>query len=163
MHGNGDVDNNGGVLPLQALDSLEAKFTFLTEISGPIQEHFDLAIGTSPCGLVVFGLFINGWSVRQCSNQFVRLAKMAFSRPQSLVMAIHTDSRYRASDMEQALKKAFGTERARLDWSEAANRYLTTKVAVTATTTDTSSACIFGNYNGEGSRPSGCGMFASQQ
>ena len=43
------IDGGGvrGVLPLQALGNLEATFNRLTGLSGPIQEHFDLALGTS--------------------------------------------------------------------------------------------------------------------
>ena len=59
--------------------------------------------------------------------------------------------------MEDALKGVFGTDRALLDWSGVAAGVFTTKVAVTATTTDTSSACVFANYGGEGSRPVNCG------
>ena len=43
------IDGGGvrGVLPLQALENLEATLNRLTGLSGPIQEHFDLALGTS--------------------------------------------------------------------------------------------------------------------
>ena len=59
--------------------------------------------------------------------------------------------------MEEALKEAFGTDRALLDWGGEAASAFTTKVAVTATTTDTSTACVFANYGGEGNRPVDCG------
>ena len=43
------IDGGGvrGVLPLQALGNLEATFNRLTGLEGPIQQHFDLALGTS--------------------------------------------------------------------------------------------------------------------
>jgi hypothetical protein len=107
----------------------------------------------------VLGLFINGWSVRDCSNQFVRLAEKAFGKPRPLLMSLLKDSRYGARNMEEAVKAVFGEDRTLLGWSDATN--LATKVAVTATTTDTSSACVFSNYIGEGTRPSDCGMCAS--
>ncbi|KAI5796092.1 acyl transferase/acyl hydrolase/lysophospholipase, partial [Pyronema domesticum] len=149
------IDGGGirGVLPLQALRSLETTFNYLTGTSGPIQEHFDLAIGTSSGGLIVFGLFINGWSVGECANQFVRLAEKAFSKPRNLLISIFT-SRYSAGGMDEALKEAFGDEKSLIDWSHAS---FPTKVAVTATTTDTPSACIFGNYIVEGFQPPDCG------
>ena len=61
--------------------------------------------------------------------------------------------------MEEALKGAFGTDRALLDWAGIAACAFTTKVAVTATTTDTSSACVFANYRGEGSHSVDCGKY----
>ncbi|KAF8533989.1 acyl transferase/acyl hydrolase/lysophospholipase [Trichophaea hybrida] len=151
------IDGGGvrGVLPLQALHSIELAFNELTGISGPVQAHFDLALGTRIGGLIVFGLFLNGWSVKECSSQFVQLAEKAFSNPRRVLMSVLTDSRYGVSDMEHALKKAFGEDRALLDWSNVGS--LTTKVAVTATTTDTSSPCIFANYTGEGPRLVDCG------
>jgi hypothetical protein len=54
------VDGGGirGVIPLQALSSLERTINRLTGISGPIQEHFDLAIGTSSGIQIQKGLFV---------------------------------------------------------------------------------------------------------
>ena len=43
------IDGGGvrGVLPLKALGNLEATFNRLAGPSGPIQEHFNIALGTS--------------------------------------------------------------------------------------------------------------------
>ena len=43
-------------------------------------------------------------------------------------------------------------DRALLNWGGVAAGVFTTKVVVTATTTDTSPACVFANYQGEGGR-----------
>ena len=72
-------------------------------------------------------------------------------------MWLLTDSRYGGTNMENALKEAFGSERALMDWSKASSK--STKVAVTATTTKTCSPCIFANYTGEGCRSSDCGLY----
>jgi hypothetical protein len=142
-----------GVLPLKALAGIEDTFSRLTGIKGPIQEHFDLAIGTSAGGLIVLGLYINGWSVQETSNRFIRLAEHAFRKPRHLLLSLLMGSRYGADDIEQALKEAFG-DRSMLDCSDVHS--FGTRIAVTSTT-DTS-ACLFANYTGD--RSSDCGMFS---
>lgn len=176
------IDGGGirGVVPLSTLHELEKSINQLAGLSYPIQENFDLAYGTSSGrpsltlrskitnrvgGLIVFGLFLNGWSVEECLENFVTLARRAF-RPrdfgipflqkfQKFLVSYLADSRYGATSLEIALKDAFGTS-AMLDWSESCN--FGTKVAVTATTVEDSSPCIFSSYSGMGTRSAECGM-----
>jgi hypothetical protein len=94
--------------------------------------------------------------LEECEGHFARFAEKTFNKPRNLLMSLLTDSRYGSGDIEEALKEAFGVDRTLLEWSK--NDSLTRKVAVTATTTDTSTPCIFANYSGEGRRLSNCGM-----
>ncbi|KAF8545288.1 acyl transferase/acyl hydrolase/lysophospholipase [Trichophaea hybrida] len=147
------VDGGGvrGVIPLRALIELEDAICELIGFRIPIQQNFDMAFGTSSGGLIVLGLFLNGWTVVECLKQFISLAESAF-RPQLLVACL-ADSRYSARGLEGALKAAFG-ERRMLDWP--ANQEFSAKVAVTATTVNDTSPCLFSNYNKDVIRD-GCG------
>jgi hypothetical protein len=160
------IDGGGirGVVPLSTLRELEQTISRLAGLSYPIQENFDLAYGTSSGGLVVFGLFLNGWSVEECMEKFVALARRAF-RPRDLslpflrkaqrfLISYFADSRYSATGLEAALKDAFGTG-TMLEWSRSHD--FGVKVAVTATTVESSSPCIFPSYSGMGTRSAECG------
>lgn len=59
-------------------------------------------------GLIVFGLFINCWSLNECSNQFVRLAEKAFHKLRRFLVSHLTDSCYCEDNIEEAPKEAFG-------------------------------------------------------
>jgi hypothetical protein len=160
------IDGGGirGVVPLSTLRELEQTISQLAGLSYPIQENFDLAYGTSSGGLVILGLFLNGWSVEECLEKFVTLARRAF-RPRNLslpflqkaqrfLISYFADSRYSATGLEDALKDAFGTG-TMLDWSRSHD--FGAKVAVTATTVESSSPCIFPSYSGMGTRSAECG------
>ena len=115
-------------------------------------------------GLIVLGLFMNGWSVEEGLENFMRLAKQAFKAPSSsigktlhgLLMSIFTDSRYGSKNIENALLEAFGSDRTMLGWTETGNHR--TRVAVTATSPATATPCIFSNYTGN-TRLVNCGLF----
>ncbi|PWW72455.1 hypothetical protein C7212DRAFT_348182 [Tuber magnatum] len=66
-----------------------------------------------------------------------------------------SDSRYKARGLENALQEAFGTSGNLFGHS--INYTSRTKVAVMATTTEDTSACLFTNYNGPGTRSDQCG------
>ncbi|KFY53939.1 hypothetical protein V496_07360, partial [Pseudogymnoascus sp. VKM F-4515 (FW-2607)] len=90
----------------------------------PIQEHFDLVVGTSSGGLTGWGLSGEGWSVEECDNN--------------------------SSGIKKAICSSFGEDAVLF------GNATSTKIAITATTTDKSSTVIFTNYNGP-QRPVGCG------
>ncbi|KAA8895327.1 acyl transferase/acyl hydrolase/lysophospholipase [Sphaerosporella brunnea] len=149
------VDGGGvrGVIPLQALQELESAIGNRIGYTIPIQENFDLAFGTSSGGLIILGLFLNGWSVSHCLKQFLSLAKNAF-HPRKLfvpfmrkladiIVAFITDSRYNARGLESVLQETFGESRSMLDWS---TKQYSTKIAVTATTVNGTLPCLFSNY-----------------
>ncbi|KAG0133090.1 hypothetical protein HOY82DRAFT_483158 [Tuber indicum] len=161
------VDGGGirGVVALSSLIQHEAAIFRIVGVELPIQECFDLAIGTSSGGLIVLGLFSRGWSVDECLQEFIRLASRAFTwRPRlpflpilhraiDYILSFVVDSRYSADHVEVALKEAFGTEQNMFTADN--NR---TKVAVTATTTK-SLPCIFASYNSGRVRPTDCGRY----
>lgn len=94
--------------------------------------------------------------MEECLERFVTLARKAFS-PRNFahfMISYLADSQYSATGLEDALKEAFGTK-TMLEWSEPCNSGV--KVAVTATTIEDSSPCIFSNYNGIGTRSIECG------
>jgi hypothetical protein len=108
--------------------------------------------------MVILGLFINKWSIDECDTKFQKLAKMAFRsriprflRRAQLFFSFATDSKYSSTGIEGAVKLAYGEDR--LLFGNATS----SKVAITGTTTNSSSTVIFSNYNGD--RPEDCGIF----
>lgn len=61
------IDGGGirGVIPLAALKRIQLAFTQTTGIKGPIQNHFDLALGTSS-GTAPFHLVESKYGDREC-------------------------------------------------------------------------------------------------
>jgi hypothetical protein len=161
------IDGGGirGVIPIQTLSDLQNCMEDMIFFHCPIQVNFDYAIGTSSGGLVVFGMFLKGWTPVESLKQFVALAKMSFwprawvaripglLNIHDLLVSYFADSRYSSSGIERALQEAFGQRRI----MEHQGHHLNTKVAVTATTITDSSPCIFANYNGEQALGKECG------
>ncbi|KAH8787540.1 acyl transferase/acyl hydrolase/lysophospholipase, partial [Hyaloscypha sp. PMI_1271] len=153
-----------GIVPLSFLKDLEKYI----DLPMGIQEHFDIAFGSSSGALILLGLFVNRWSVDECTNQFQRLSRVVFEkrwycriplisvsvlRPcLDIIWSFATDSRYSSSGVNRALKSAFG-DISSVFQSPCGG----TKVAVVATTTNDTSTCLFTNYNGPESRSSSSG------
>ncbi|KAH7382108.1 hypothetical protein BKA64DRAFT_713345 [Cadophora sp. MPI-SDFR-AT-0126] len=83
----------------------------------PIQELFDLAIGTSTGGVIALGLFKKDWSVDKAITEFENLSHEAFSKRQWLKVPMfrHTaqllySHRFKSEGINSALQKAFGQE-----------------------------------------------------
>ncbi|KAH7319133.1 hypothetical protein BKA65DRAFT_556563 [Rhexocercosporidium sp. MPI-PUGE-AT-0058] len=146
------LDGGGvrGIMQLTYLKYIEA------ELGGsiPIQSFFDLAIGTSIGGIVVLGLFSNGWTVTECTAEFKSLCKEAFPgswwhMPVLESIGSTFVSRYPADKLEAALKKAF-TQDARMLGHPCSRQVATqsnTKIAVTSSVFSSGQGCIFTNYN----------------
>ncbi|RDL41162.1 Uncharacterized protein BP5553_01141 [Venustampulla echinocandica] len=151
-----------GVIPLTFLQELEK----VIDLPMKVQEHFDIAFGSSSGGLIILGLYFNQWSVAQCLDQFQSLSTQAFQKstwlnlkPFKLVrsflevlLSFTTDSRYSSTGINNALKSAFGDNSPFFGGFSGG-----TKVAIVASTTHDSSTCILANYNGQGRRSQDCG------
>ncbi|TVY13661.1 Calcium-independent phospholipase A2-gamma [Lachnellula arida] len=153
-----------GVVPLSFLKEIEHSIGLPINI----QEHFDIAFGSSSGALITLGLFFNRWSVEECIQQFQNLSSLAFRkrrcfglplasigfirRSLEVLLSFATDSRYGSAGINAALKTAFGSD-SYLFNSETGG----TKVAIVATTTEDSSTCIFTNYNMAEDRSQDCG------
>jgi hypothetical protein len=119
-------------------------------------------------GLIVLGLYINGWSVEKCMERFEKLAHLAFkprkvlnipivSNLQEFAASIFADGLYPAENIETALKEVFGIDNSILDPSYATA--IGAKIGVPVATIQDSSYCMFTNYNGIGSRHQTQGTF----
>lgn len=109
--------------------------------------------------LIVLALFINGWSVEQCTAEFEQLAKVAFSPPSILSLpglswarSILLDSIYSEHGIEGALRKAFG-EGTLTESSHA--KMIGAKVGVPAATIRQPCLSLFTNYNAVGQERTG--------
>ncbi|KAK3063067.1 hypothetical protein LTS18_002815, partial [Coniosporium uncinatum] len=172
------VDGGGirGCFSLQALSELEREMNH----PFPLQDEFDLAIGTSsgidmqplisseltslPGGLIVLLMFLRRKSIQHCIEVFDQLAKRTFSkralsagpisrRIPTFMATWLKDGKYDPRPFESCLLEAFGEGRRMFDAADGA--VSGTKVAVTAVTTRHSKLCILSNYNGLGPRPRG--------
>ena len=117
-------------------------------------------------GMTAWGLSGEGWSVQECDNQYEMFAEVAFrdglpfqlhsiagglvQTIRHIILSCATGSRYSSSGINKAVCSSFGEDK--LLFGNATS----TKIAITATTTDKSSTVIFSNYNGP-QRPVGCG------
>lgn len=172
-----------GIVPLTFLKELE------TAIGLPmsIQEHFDIAFGsssgnlsshpllwlpplTSIGALSILGLFVNGWSIDECITQFKTLSNLAFSRKKYFNLPLVPFGTVRnffgiigalVTDSKYSSK---GINTAlKSAFGETSSLFGSsggkgTKVAIVATTTDEATTCVFANYNGPETRSKDCGM-----
>ncbi|KAF8533394.1 acyl transferase/acyl hydrolase/lysophospholipase, partial [Trichophaea hybrida] len=81
----------------------------------PVVEFFDLVVGTSTGGIIALGLVQRGWSIEECREKFIALAKKAFDpRPGMGIKGVREVLKYaykyiyRTEGVENAYKYAFG-------------------------------------------------------
>ncbi|KKY29202.1 putative patatin-like phospholipase [Phaeomoniella chlamydospora] len=164
------IDGGGvrGIMPLQFLQILQDRIG----LPIPVQEHFDVAFGTSSGGLITLALFLNGWSADDCANVFESLAKKAFkprwyscipvlsqipfiSHFLILLASLLADGVYPPEDLEAALKNVFDSARGIQDYSYA--MAIGAKIGIPVTTIMETDFCLFTNYNGDAPRHHDCG------
>ncbi|KAK6522718.1 hypothetical protein TWF281_002154 [Arthrobotrys megalospora] len=152
------IDGGGvrGIVPIQYLKTLEERLG----MSHPIQDNFDLALGTSSGGLIVLGLLLTGWSISKCEQMFIALAKrafeprrsiftiQAFDRFHKLVVSCLQDCRYNSENLEDVLRRCFGQFPSLESFSYATK--VGCKIAVTATTAAKSLPAIFSSHRDSG-------------
>ncbi|OCK74562.1 FabD/lysophospholipase-like protein [Lepidopterella palustris CBS 459.81] len=156
------IDGGGirGRGPLQTLQLLQGKVPY------PIQENVDVVYGTS-C-VSALGMFYNGWSVERCAEIFEKTAREAFtprksccipliSWPYNLILS-YLRGVYPASNIERALKEAFGRETSILERPHASAQGV--KIGLPVITFPETMPCIFTNYVGKGRRAEDCGYKA---
>jgi len=151
------LDGGGvrGIIELTILQSIIDKVGH----NIPIQELFDLAVGTSTGGIIALGLFRRQWSINEASELFACLAKEAFQARSGLKIwwdlplarltrQITCDYVYKSSGIESALKNAFGNESKLFGYfgQSAANAV---KVGVVAVGDEDQRAYLLTNYNRE--------------
>ncbi|KAL9611586.1 MAG: hypothetical protein Q9167_003775 [Letrouitia subvulpina] len=107
----GSVDGGvRGIIELVMLRKIVAAVGF----GIPIQELFDLAIGTSTGGIVALGIFKMNWSVDRAISKFEKLSQEAFSKCRWLKVPLFRNAaqllyshRFKSEGIEGALQNAF--------------------------------------------------------
>ncbi|KAF1847324.1 uncharacterized protein K460DRAFT_278260 [Cucurbitaria berberidis CBS 394.84] len=110
----------------------------------PIQDFFDLIIGTSTGGIVALALGIKGWPIAHCIKSFKTLMLSAFTQrfPRRL-----GKSKYETKPLDACLAETFGEETMFAGVPSDSAHGCLRKVAVTAATETGEKAVIFANYN----------------
>lgn len=117
-------------------------------------------------GLIALAMFINVWSVEDCTHWFESLARIAFKRRrvlgipilssiQELITSYLADSLYPVDNLDTALKEVFGGDRSLLDYLYATA--IGAKIGLPVATILETALCVFTNYNGVGTRDHNCG------
>jgi hypothetical protein len=108
-------------------------------------------------------MFLLRRSLSECITAFKRLATKAFSRHRrfghsllgralDFLSSLLTDSTYGATEIEQCVKEAFGSDGLLFGNVKTTPGVSGIKIAVTTMTVSDSQLCILSNYNGSGTR-----------
>ncbi|KAI5805984.1 acyl transferase/acyl hydrolase/lysophospholipase [Geopyxis carbonaria] len=110
------LDGGGvrSILQLQTLRMLEERI----DLGIPIQDFFDLIIGTSAGGIIALGLGVKQLSVDECERMFYEFATRGFARRSSLksltfinnVVEVCKGSKYKSKKMNDVLKDTLGAD-----------------------------------------------------
>ncbi|KAF4486957.1 Calcium-independent phospholipase A2-gamma [Colletotrichum fructicola Nara gc5] len=153
------IDGGGvrGIIPLQILQLLEKRLSsFLPNF--PVQNHFDLIVGTSSGGLIALGAVMKDFSVSCCMNMLRNMSASVFrprlplpgwlqGRALRLLTIYLFGSLYPSESIDTFLRNALGDKKL-LDHCAATARGA--KVAVTASGVPRG-GYLLSNYNGAGS------------
>ncbi|KAA8903651.1 hypothetical protein FN846DRAFT_779968 [Sphaerosporella brunnea] len=143
------LDGGGvrSVIQLRILSALEGHIG----LGLPIQEFFDLIVGTSAGGIVALGLGAKRLPVNQCVQMFKEVAEKAFTKRTGCDTAVLKhfievvgQGRCHSSSLNAVLKAVFGEAPLFGETQNLINREL--KVGVT-TTTSTGHPCFAASYN----------------
>ncbi|EMR64244.1 patatin-like serine protein [Eutypa lata UCREL1] len=139
-----------GIVQLQVLKAIE-------RVLGPklpIQNFFDLMVGTGTGGVIAMGLGVNRWSVNESIKKFKAIVKEAFTPRELTNMPIFGTlssllhrSVYKTQPLEKALKGYFDDQAFFGGVSVKSQHYTPARVAVTATSVFDQQPVVFANYN----------------
>ncbi|KAH8708474.1 hypothetical protein GQ44DRAFT_627959 [Phaeosphaeriaceae sp. PMI808] len=137
------LDGGGirGIIELEVLRDIESY------LGGqiPVQDFFDLIVGTSTGAIIAVGLGVERWRVDTCIRHFRELSDKAFT---ARLPGIRFGRKYRTRPFEQILQQTFKDELLFGGEHDESSSYFT-KVAITATTDTGERPVIFTNYNRE--------------
>jgi len=121
----------------------------------PIQDFFDLIVGTSAGGIIALGLGVKNWSLAECTKTFEDLCAQSFTLRKGMkikgissIVQLHFGGMYETRPLEDALQEAFGTGEYFFGGKRSAEgSHHSAKVAVTSTTAAGVRATVLANYN----------------
>ncbi|KAI5790575.1 hypothetical protein DFH27DRAFT_486168 [Peziza echinospora] len=109
------LDGGGvrSILQLKALLAIQQRIG----LDIPIQEFFDIVIGTSAGGIIALGLGVTGLSVEECRSVFRDFVTMAFTKRHGVnipglkfLVEAHKHSKFRTGGLKGAMKSVFGED-----------------------------------------------------
>ncbi|KAA8902468.1 hypothetical protein FN846DRAFT_955469 [Sphaerosporella brunnea] len=110
------LDGGGvrSIIQLEILKALEKQI----DLEMPIQEFFDLVVGTSAGGIVALGLASEGMAIENCSKMFMDFAIKAFTTRKGgkvpvlkYAVYLHHNSKYESKGLNDVLKDSFGNKK----------------------------------------------------
>ncbi|RGP77832.1 hypothetical protein FLONG3_4008 [Fusarium longipes] len=120
----------------------------------PIQNFFDLIVGSGTGGIIALGLGVKRWNVADCRHHFRSLCKQAFTpRLVKQLSAVSMRSQYKTKPLEKGLKSAFD-QHSYLYGGSKPDHSTSIRVAVTATLASENRPAVLSNYNVEGDHES---------
>ncbi|KAK3718817.1 hypothetical protein LTR37_004733 [Vermiconidia calcicola] len=144
------LDGGGirGIVELEVLRAIEQ--TLGGEI--PIQDFFDLIVGTSTGGIIALALGVQQLPVDRCIEMFTSLCHHAYT-PRikgmpllDLAASISHGSKYKTKDFHTALKDAFGDRDNLFGGRSQSRSESRARVAVTSTSSKGGRAIVIANY-----------------
>ena len=144
------LDGGGirGIVELEVLRAIEQALG--GEI--PVQDFFDLIVGTSTGGIIALALGVQHYPVDQCIEMFTSLCDHAYT-PRlkgmplfDLAASISHGSRYKTKQFHEALKEAFGDKEYLFGGRNQSDIRGQNKVAVTSTSSTGGRAIVIANY-----------------
>lgn len=108
------LDGGGirGIIELRILKEVVAE----VQHDIPIQELFDIAIGTSTGGIIALGLFKMDWKIDEARDKFISLVQRAFASRELLTVPVFKNFaqlfcsfRYKSDGINGALQTAYGS------------------------------------------------------
>ncbi|KAF2461117.1 hypothetical protein BDY21DRAFT_297819 [Lineolata rhizophorae] len=138
------LDGGGvrGVVELEILREIERQLGDKI----PIQDFFDLIVGTSTGGIIAMGLGVERWSVNSCIERFTKLVDKAFTPK---FASLRLNIRYKTRPLVQALQQSFKNENLFGGRRDGYTSYHA-KVALTSTTETGDKPVVLTNYNRQG-------------
>ncbi|KAL6689739.1 acyl transferase/acyl hydrolase/lysophospholipase [Trichoderma pleuroticola] len=118
----------------------------------PIQNFFDLIVGTSAGGIIALGLGVKNWPVTKCTSYFKDFCKHAFTKRAPRVFNALNIMRgkgvYKSKTLESALESVFDSNSVLYDGMRHTKKR-SIRVAVTTTLARDDRAAVLSNYNTE--------------
>ncbi|KAH7192830.1 uncharacterized protein B0J16DRAFT_394837 [Fusarium flagelliforme] len=154
--------DGGGVRSIVEIVTLQAIERVLRHHI-PVQNFFDLIVGSSTGGIIALGLGVKRWTITDCKDHFKSLCKQAFTpKLPKAFAAVTMRSQYKTKVLEKGLRSAFD-QHSFLYGGSRPDHSTSIRVAVTSTLASENRPAVLSNYNTESEHESSPYKFVRPQ